>query len=171
MKRTLLLSLLLGTFSFAGANFVHAEGTITLATTAPYSADNNIRKKIVNSCKTLGNKLSGFIKSNSEKKGLTIELADNVDPSSAPSVLQVEITDAVSQGNAFIGHRKFVEVQGTLYRDGEPVASFDAQRSSGGGFAAGYKSSCAVLARCAKALGKDISTWLVNPVDGAELGE
>jgi len=149
-----------------------ADGAaIQLVSAAPYAEDNDIRRKIKTACKNLGTKLSSFTQSAAEAQGVQVSLMETTDPTGSGRVLQLEIDDAVSQGNAFIGHRKFVRVRGTLWENGSRVASFDGQRSSGGGFAGGYKSSCAVLGRCVRALGKDIGAWLANPVDDAELGE
>lgn len=85
-------------------------------------------------------------------------------------ILVVEITDAISAGNAFIGHRKQVNVKGRLLEDGKEVASFVGSRSSMGGAFGGFKGSCAVLGRCLETLSKDISTWLRNP-SNTRIGE
>ena len=154
-----------------GAVADEAVGSVQLVTSAPYSADNDIRNKIKTKCKNLGTKLSSFTQSYAKKQGVQVALVDSFDTAASGQVLELEISDAVSQGNAFIGHQKFVRVRGTLWENGSRVASFDGQRSSGGGLAGGYKSSCAVLGRCVKALGKDIGAWLANPEDAAELGE
>ncbi|MEJ2404442.1 MAG: hypothetical protein P8171_09165 [Candidatus Thiodiazotropha sp.] len=34
-----------------------------------------------------------------------------------------------------------------------------------------FKGTCSILGRCVKALGKDISEWLINPTMNARLGE
>jgi hypothetical protein len=87
------------------------------------------------------------------------------------SVLVVEITDSVSQGNAFVGHRKFTAIEAKLYDGGAVVDSFDGSRNSMGGAFAGYKGSCAVLGRTVKALAQDVNRWLASPAQGARLGE
>lgn len=92
-------------------------------------------------------------------------------PDAGDAVLLVEIAQAQSGGNAWTGHKKSITVSGKLYRKGEPVAKFVSTRNSGGGFGAGYKSSCAVLARCAEAVAQDAARWLGSPVDGARLGD
>jgi hypothetical protein len=79
--------------------------------------------------------------------------------------------DAVSMGNAFLGHQKFTKVRGTLLQDGTKVASFKARRNSMGGAFAGFKGSCSVLGRTVEAMGEDIATWLTDPRDGASLGD
>jgi PBP1b-binding outer membrane lipoprotein LpoB len=85
--------------------------------------------------------------------------------------LVLEITDAVSAGNAWIGHRKYVSVKGTLYKNGKKQAGFEASRVSMGGAFAAFKGSCKVLNRTVKAIAKDISIWLIDPVDGVYLGD
>ncbi len=144
---------------------------ISVVETVPYSEGHDIRNNILNECINLGSKLSKFTQSYSAKRGIDIKRVGSIDPGAGGEVLKLEISDAVSQGNAFIGHRKFVEIKGSLWKDGKLVASFDGQRSSGGGFGAGYKSSCSVLGRCVKTLGKDIAAWLESPVDGVSIGE
>ena len=173
MLRSLLLSafLLLSVLAASAVPAAKADGAVSVANDVPLAEDHKIRRKITNKCTTLGTKLSTFIESYSQEKGVEVVRVAEINPNASGKVLQVAISDAVSQGNAFIGHRKFVAVEGALYDNGVLVASFDGQRSSGGGFAAGYKSSCAVLGRCVKALGKDIAGWLADPVDDAELGE
>jgi hypothetical protein len=85
-------------------------------------------------------------------------------------VLLVQISNAVAAGNAFIGHRKMVEVKGRLLEDGKEVATFAGMRSSMGGAFGGFKGSCSVLGRCLETLAKDISGWMKNPVTG-RIGE
>ncbi len=78
-------------------------------------------------------------------------------------VLLVQISDAISSGNAFIGHRKAVVVKGRLIEDGKEIAAFTGTRSSMGGAFGGFKGSCSVLGRCLETLAKDIATWMRNP--------
>lgn len=170
MKKILTSLLLTSSAILAGLSLAQAE-EIKMMSSIPYQKGNKIRNVIKNECTNLGNKLANFTQSFSQQKGIEISLTNSVKTNTAGKILKLEISDAVSQGNAFIGHRKFVEISGSLWKNGKKVASFDGQRSSGGGFGAGYKSSCAVLERCVKALGKDIAKWLGNPQDGASIGE
>ena len=62
-------------------------------------------------------------------------------------------------------------VKGTLREDGKPIGNFTAERFSGGGVFGGYKGTCAIVGRCAKAIGKDISIWLQNPGKNSRLGD
>lgn len=86
-------------------------------------------------------------------------------------MLVVEISDAVSRGNPFIGHRKSTSVRGNLYQDGVKVAAFRGECDSMGGAFGGFKGSCSVLGRTVKTLGSDIAAWLAKPVDDARLGD
>ena len=123
----------------------------------------------MNDC-DLNTKLLQFITSSATDNGFSIELTEDAAGKSDGDVLHVEIKDAVSSGNAFIGHRKFTFIKGSLSRSGSEIASFAASRNSGGGAFAGYKSSCAVLGRTVKTLGKDVADWLKNPTMNAKLG-
>jgi hypothetical protein len=138
---------------------------------APYADGSRIAGKIKQECVKLPGQLPAYTQQYAREHDIAVRLADSIDPQSGGRVLVVEITDAVSRGNAFIGHQKYSEVEGTLWEDGTAVASFRGSRNSMGGFAAGYKGSCSVLGRTVKALGQDIAQWLKNPQDGAELGD
>jgi hypothetical protein len=137
--------------------------------TIQYSDESMIKEAILTDC-NLNSKLLEFIKSYAANNGISIELTDDSAGNINGDFLQVEIRDAVSSGNAFVGHRKFTSIKGSLLRNGSKVASFVGSRHSGGGAFAGYKSSCAVLGRTVKVLGKDVAGWLRNPTMNAKLG-
>ncbi len=165
-KATISIVLLTGSFvGFAAADSVIIQSTI------PYAADAKVAQKVRNECVELGAQFASFTKEFGEKYDVEVQLSDILDPSAKGRVLQMEITEAVSIGNAFIGHRKFSSARGTLYENGEKVASFEALRQSGGGAFAGYKGSCSVLGRTVKAMGKDVAQWLQAPTDNAALGD
>lgn len=131
----------------------------------PYAQDNDISDAIKSECK-IGEVLADAVKQHAPGP-VQFSAAE---PGDRGRVLQLEITDAVSMGNAFIGHQKFTKVKGTLFQDGVKVASFRARRNSMGGAFAGFKGSCTVLDRTVRVIGEDIGTWLKSPVDGAALG-
>ena len=152
------------------ASFAHAD-PIAMQGKSPFAENAHISQKIKTECVELQTKLPAYTEQFARSFGVDVKLKNSVNKTDAGQVLIVEITNAVSQGNAFIGHRKFSEVSGTLYRDGERVAGFIGARNSMGGFFAGYKGSCSVLGRTMKAMGKDIAEWLKDPQDEAELGD
>lgn len=135
----------------------------------PYAKGNHIAGNIKSEC-DLNLQLSDFIAAAAGKNGMTI-VQGKPTAKDRGHVLLVEITDAISSGNAFIGHRKFTSIRGTLYKDGKVLAGFQARRNSMGGFWGAYKSSCSVLGRTVKTLGSDVARWLHSPVNGANLGD
>lgn len=145
--------------------------TVRVASRTPYAEDAEISSKIRTECVQLQTQLPAFTAQFGKEFGVSVALADGVSPQDGGRVLELEIYEAVSMGNAFIGHQKYSKVRGTLYQDGRKVASFKGMRNSMGGAFGGYKGSCSVLGRTVKALGKDIAQWLGNPQDGAQLGD
>jgi hypothetical protein len=148
-----------------------AAGPVRMASYTPYGEEAEIPHKVRSECVKLGEQLPAYTREFGAAFGVSVELVPAIDPTAPGRVLHVEIVDAVSMGNAFIGHQKYARIEGTLYEDGEKIASFKGRRNSMGGAFAGYKGSCSVLGRTMKALGKDIADWLRNPTDKARLGD
>lgn len=146
-----------------------AQG-VTVPRPVPYAEDNEIAGNIKSEC-NLGVKLADFIAEFSREKGLNVTFTQGAEVPETGRHLAVEIRDAVSMGNAFVGHRKSTSVRGKLYENGAIVGSFRGRRDSMGGAFAGYKGSCSVLGRTVKALGKDIAEFLVAPRMDADLGD
>lgn len=162
-RSTFAIALLISSFSMANP--------ISVQSVIPYSADSKIAKNIRNECTKLGSQFAQFTQQFGKKFEVDVQLADTIDTAAKGRVLQMEITEAVSMGNAFMGHQKYAAAKGTLYEDGKKVASFEARRQSMGGAFAGYKGSCSVLGRTVKAMGKDVAQWLKAPTDEAALGD
>ena len=154
----------------SASGFSSAE-PVTMQAVTPYAADAKIAQKIRTECTKLGTQLAAFTQEFGKKNGVEVQLTESLNTAQKGRVLQLEITDAVSMGNAFIGHQKFSTAQGTLFQDGKKVASFEARRISMGGAFANYKGSCSVLGRTVKVMGKDIAAWLKAPTDNALLGD
>lgn len=144
---------------------------VKMVSVVPYAENSEIQKKVRNECTKLGSQLSEFTQQFGKEFGVEVELVDAINTQGEGRVLYVEISDAVSMGNAFMGHQKYTSVRGTLYENGKKVADFRGRRNSMGGAFAGYKGSCSVLGRTVKVLGKDIAGWLKSPEDKAELGD
>lgn len=164
--RTRLIALAAG-LGLAGA--AAAQAPVVIDGHVPFADDRSIQRKVREECTQLNTQLPQFVLEFAPASNVEVRVGD----ASADSgrVLRMVITQAISQGNAFIGHAKSSSVRGDLYEDGRHVAGFDATRNSMGGAFAGYKGSCSVLGRTMRAMGRDIAQWLANPVDGAELGD
>lgn len=100
-------------------------------------------------------------------------------PSTAPGtgasggkVLTMEITHVMGFGGGLYSGPKQIVVKGTLTEGGQVKGSFEAKRTTvtGGAFG-GYKGTCSLLHRTAKAVAKDVSEWLPAPTMDAKLGE
>jgi hypothetical protein len=100
-----------------------------------------------------------------------INVVINGKPKASDTVLKISIIDAISAGNAGMGHNKYVTISGKLYKGKKLQSSFKAARRSGGGYFGAYRSSCSVLGSCAKTLGRDTAGWLVNPINKSKLGD
>ncbi|SBV37234.1 conserved exported hypothetical protein [uncultured Stenotrophomonas sp.] len=142
-------------------------GPLQLQRPVPLAEDNDISQAVKQEC-ALGEQLADFIREYAQEP---VEFTEGEPDTSNGRVLKLEIVDAVSMGNAFMGHHKSTRVRGTLYQDGEKVASFKARRNSMGGAFAGFKGSCSVLGRTIKVVGQDIGQWLRAPADGVNLGD
>lgn len=110
-----------------------------------------------------------WIKNYSAKHNINVIIGAK--PKAADTVLKITITDAMSTGNAAVGHNKYVTISGKLYKGKKLQSSFKASRRSGGGYFGGYRGSCSVLGSCAKTLGRDTALWLANPIDKSRLGD
>ena len=155
--------------TFKKGKEVNLEGkTIYIKTMSPYAPNSRVQTNIKQEC-TLPDALSKDIAKYAAEQGLTV-IAKN-DIKANEYELQVQIENAVSAGNAAIGHNKFVAISGAIVKGNTQYYSFDAARLSGGGYFGVYRSSCSVLGGIARRLGKDTALWLVNPYDGAELGD
>jgi hypothetical protein len=159
-----------------GGALLLASGTlaaqvVTMERLVPYADDAEIASSVRNDCIKIQGQLAAYTQQFAKASGITVNLVDGAAPESGGRVLMVEIVEAVSRGNPFIGHQKYSRIDGTLFEDGAAIASFKGLRNSMGGAFGGYKGSCSVLGRTVKALGQDVARWLVNPLDGARLGD
>ncbi len=151
----LLLTMISGT--------VFAEAKIGIPESVPFAEDSDVPAKVEAECK-LGEKVATFIGKYSKNTEIS------TDPSKG-LYLNMEITEVHAPAGGGWSGPKWMEVTGTLQENGQDKASFRAKRFSTGGAFSGFKGTCAIIGRCTKAIGKDISKWLKNPEDGAELGD
>lgn len=101
------------------------------------------------------------------------EYAPSAVPGSGGSarVLQIEIVNVIGQGGGMYTGPKQLTVQGTLTENGQVVGTFKGRRTTTGGAFGGYKGTCSLMERNAKAVARDISEWITSPSMDALLGE
>ncbi|MEG2806218.1 hypothetical protein [Stenotrophomonas sp.] len=136
----------------------------------PYGEATYVADNIKAEC-PIGTQLAIAVGHNAPEHGNRIVFSATPVAPDAGRVLQLELVEAQSAGNAFAGHYKSATARGVLYQDGQKIASVTARRTSRGGAFAGFKGSCSVLERTVNAMGEDLAQWLANPVDGARLGD
>jgi hypothetical protein len=164
-------ALLCGAVSTAhAADGVAAANSVNVQAVVPYAEGATIAGAVKRECQ-LGEKLSSFIKDYGKEKGVMVAQVPQVTAGAPGRVLVLEITDALADGNAFIGHHTYTTVKGKLYQDGTQIGNFTGRRNSMGGVFGGFKGNCSVLGRTVKALGGDIADWLTHPGKDGLLGD
>ncbi|WGL15267.1 hypothetical protein PVT68_10840 [Microbulbifer bruguierae] len=154
------------TFLFAltwsAFGFASDANALVLSEKAGYHDERIIASNIVGECSNLGFKFSDSTRQFLQKQGFAVSTASDISEQTEGMSLKLTIINAVSAGNAFIGHNKSVSIEAQLFKDGELLDTFTRTRNSGGGFGAGFKGSCTVLHRCAHTLGKDVASWMAK---------
>lgn len=167
IRRTLALALAV---ALACTGLASAQ-SVQVPRPVPYAEDADIEQNIRTECK-LNEQLADLLQKYAKKNGIEVTFGGApVDVNAPGRVLDLKITNVISMGNAFTGHQKASSVSGTLYENGQKIASFKARRKSMGGAFAGYKGSCSVLGRTIDTMAEDIAGWLKAPVDGAKMGD
>src|SRR5947209_563451 len=101
----LLLSMLCGA--------VHATEPVKVPQSVPFAEDAEIAGNIKNECH-INQQLGEFIVEYAKKKNIATQPVAVTDKTMSGRVLVVEIRDATSEGNAFLGHHKSTSVRGAL---------------------------------------------------------
>lgn len=153
-------ALLLASQAPAGAAGVKVLRTI------PFAEGSGASEKVKDECQ-LQTRVPEFL----SKYSSDVELVEAGGAANTGRVLKLSISQVIASGGGAYSGSKMVTVEGTLLENGKAIGSFTATRHSGGGVFGGYKGTCSIVARCAKAIGRDIANWLENPEDGARLGD
>lgn len=127
---------------------------------AQYHDKKVIQENIKNECGDLGKQFSDATITAVKKDGWSVVTRTDLEPAQKGINLKLTIINAISSGGFFIGQRKSVSIEATLYKDGELINTFTSRRNSSGGAGGGFKGSCAILKRCVDTLGVDVSQWL-----------
>ena len=155
----------LGAVVLAASASGAGDDPIKVARTIDFAESARAPQKVRDEC-SLQTKVTHFIDEFSDQ----VTLVDG-DAGRSGRVLVLEISEVHAPGGGAWSGPKVLGVKGTLQDNGKHVAGFTAKRYSGGGMFGGYKGTCSIVGRCAKAIGKDIARWLESPTDGAHLGD
>lgn len=136
-----------------------AANPIVLSPTAAWLQAERVADNVRNECDLPAFQID-TIKKHLTELSIPCSIASKDEVPATGMYLQVRIVDAISGGNAFIGHRKQVVTSAKLFVDGVEVAITTKTRDSMGGVGGGFKGSCSVLRRCCETLGKDVAEWV-----------
>ena len=162
----------LGLFTLIGSSLLSASSvadTVTMKKAIPFAKGTYVRQAIKSQC-NLQTKLPHFVKAFARRQGLKILFNNNL-ASAGGKVLHVKFTRSSNSGGGAWSGSKMLSVTGSLRQGKRVIAKFTATRFTGGGYWGAYKGTCSLLGRNAKAIGRDIAHWLLNPTDGAHLGD
>jgi hypothetical protein len=149
----------------AAGSGAEETGGVRVLRTIPFSAESGASQNVQDECQ-LQTKVPQFLGSFSK----SVELVDG--PLGTDGrVLELEISQVHAPGGGAWSGAKSMTVKGTLRENGEEIGTFIATRYSGGGAFGGYKGTCGIVGRCAKAIGKDIAGWLAKPGKDSRLGD
>ncbi len=136
------------------------SGKINIQSYSDYRDAEVIMPNIRKECSQVNTNIAKSAKLNGKTRNINIVPVKKVNIKAKGNNVRVEILNAVSTGNAFVGHNKHMIVKAYLYKNGKLVDDIRVKRTSGGGMFAGFKGSCAVLNRISKKIGEDIAVWL-----------
>jgi len=148
----------------ASAAGAESPGNVQVLRSIPFAAESGASQKVQDECR-LQTKVPEFLSSYSK----SVVLVDGP-LGRTGRVLKLTITQVNAPGGGAWSGSKSMSVRGTLTENGKEIGSFIATRYSGGGVFGGYKGTCGIVGRCAKAIAKDIAGWLENPAKDSRLG-
>jgi hypothetical protein len=140
-------------------------GSVKVLRVVPIAEKARVPQKVRSEC-GLQDKVPAFLSNYARN----VELVDR-ELGTRGRILELHIGDVHAPGGGAFSGPKWMTVTGVLRENGREVGSFTAKRFSGGGMFGAYKGTCAIVERCARAIGKDIAGWLRSPRDGARLGD
>jgi len=147
-----------------------AAGTLNLQNNAPYEKGMPVPEAVRAEC-GLEEKVVEFVQSAVAPGFDKVVLVNDASKAGAGKSLALKITGLTGTAGGAWSGAKFLTVDGTLREQGKVIGTFRATRLSGGGVFGGYKGTCSILGRCAKALGADVAKWLEAPSMNAKLGD
>ena len=147
-----------------------AAGTLNLQDYAPYEKGVPVPDAVRAECGLEG-KVVEFVQSAVTPGFDKVVLVDDASKAGAGKSLAMKITGITGTAGGAWSGAKFVTINGTLREQGKVIGTFRATRLSGGGAFGGYKGTCSILGRCAKALSDDVVKWLGAPTMNAKLGD
>jgi hypothetical protein len=166
MKKSLSLTALIAlSAALAAPLAAQAAEKLTVQSPAVYEKGAVINDKIKQEC-ALDERVPDYVQ-NAARGSFDVSTAKS--PSGAGKTLSLAISDVSNSGGGSWSGPKWLVISGTLKDNGKVIGTFRARRTATGAGWGG--STCGMLNRCAKTLGKDVLKWLEQPSMNAKLGE
>lgn len=147
-----------------------AAGTLNLQDLALYEKGLPVPDAVRAECGLEG-KVVELVQAAAARNFDKVVLVPDGSKSGAGQSLAMKITGITGTAGGAWSGAKFLTIDGTLRENGKVIGTFRATRLSGGGAFGGYKGTCSILGRCAKALSDDVAKWLAAPTMNAKLGD
>ena len=147
-----------------------AAGTLNLQTIAPYEKGLPVPDAVRAEC-GLELKVVELVQTAAARNFDKVVLVQDGSKTGPGQSLAIKITGITGTAGGAWSGAKFLTIDGTLRDNGKVIGTFRATRLSGGGAFGGYKGTCSILGRCAKALSDDVAKWLAAPTMNAKLGD
>ena len=135
---------------------------VYLETPVTYAPNAGIVDKVKEECKPdemFAREASPFFAKLSQGEGTVAADAATRDQSR----VRVQITHVMGVGGGAWSGPKSMSIEATLVENGKAVRTTKLTRSTTGGAFGGFKGTCSLVERCAKALGKDVAQWANDP--------
>lgn len=154
----------------AGYETSSASGpAVAVQNVIPFDSQAGIRLEVKKQCR-LQTKVPKFVEQYGPEHGVNVQRVENLDASDAARKLRLVIVDLKAPDD-WTDEDAWMLVKGELYENGKKTATVLSLRATEGGAFAEFKSSCAIIGRCTKAIGDDMASWLRDPQDGARIGD
>lgn len=153
--------IVLGLLLFAGS--AAAQQALYIPADIPFAPDADVDPTLTADCpigKDFADTLNRSLRAFNPQ-----QVAGPLDTKRKGRVLDVQIVDLSNSGNGFIGHHTYVRLKGTLYQDGNKVASFYDKATIPGD----WVTACRQVRVALRGEAYYIRKWMENPVDGAKL--
>jgi hypothetical protein len=147
-----------------------AAGTLNLQDLAPYEKGIPVPDAVRAECQ-LELKMVELVQTAAARNFDKVVMVRDGSKTGAGQSLAMKITGITGTAGGAWSGAKFLTIDGTLRENGKVIGTFRATRLSGGGAFGGYKGTCSILGRCAKALSDDVAKWLSAPTMNAKLGD
>jgi hypothetical protein len=151
-------------------NLKNPDVTVAALKKISFSEDADVREAVREECQ-IQTQVPEFLKRFGREYGVKVTLVDSLEKANTDQTIEMEITRVHAPGGGGWSGAKSVTVKAKVYENGSLVGDATATRHSSGGMFAGYKGTCAIVGRCAEAIGQDLARWLQDPSKDARLGD